>query len=158
MASSSVSRQYGNPRPPEGALGGRKGPRAKALVIDDLQRFRQLTDRGIAPKPISPDVRLAFPNASGQELAAWERRLRHHAAACGCEAAAFALAVVGIGALMCRSAFDIRLAAGSLADAVLWMALAVGVCVVAKLAAVYGSRRALARLFREVEARVQGTG
>jgi len=109
MASSSVSRQYGNPRPPEGALGGRKGPRAKALVIDDLQRFRQLTDRGIAPKPISPDVRLAFPNASGQELAAWERRLRHHAAACGCEAAAFALAVVGSCADR-RSTFDSPLA------------------------------------------------
>lgn len=115
--------------------------------MNDLVGLDRIVRRGLAPSvPAGSHVRLALLPDLQPERKTWERSLSHHAGACGCEAAAAALALV-IGALVAADVvLGITLTAPGLPVWAAWGLTCVVSVVAAKGVALYIARRSLKRL------------
>jgi hypothetical protein len=126
-------------------------PFYSARDVRTLDELAPLIPRGILPRPeVRGKIRLAFPMASDEENAAWQRRLLRHARACGCEVGAIALVLTGLASLGARQTLGIHLVSHSKWDIVAWIGIAVVTSLVAKLLAILHARQALRQLHREI--------
>jgi hypothetical protein len=120
---------------------------AQVVVVSDLAGLDRIVRRGPAPSvPAGSYVRLALLPDVQPERKDWERSLSRYARACGCQAAAVALAVT-MGALAAAySLGGVTLAVPGLPLAASWVLIGVACMLLTKLIVLYIARRSLERL------------
>ena len=123
---------------------------ATAPVVTNYATFRG------AAKHTSYDaargLRVQVDGATEDENRRWERALRRHAAACGCEFGAAALLAVAVAFGLTRGLSGARVGSSSGREIAVWIALGFGAAFVGKLIGLLRSRLVLRRVGAQIAA------
>jgi hypothetical protein len=133
-------------------------PKAHVVIVSNLVDLSRITQRGLAPSlPPGSRVQLALLQGSEPERPDWEHALSHHAAACGCEWAAVALALVMAALIAVDIAVDVTIALPGLPVVASWAVIGAFTVLVAKATALYLARRSLNHLHAKIATATAGT-
>ena len=120
-----------------------------AYLVSDLASLRGLTNQSGLPHGSVP-VRVSINGAVPAENAAWERGLRRHLGACGCELGAAFVALVLGAFFLTRAGLGQRLSPQLGAEIGIWVGIGFAAALLGKLLGLARSRLALRRIRHEI--------
>jgi hypothetical protein len=119
------------------------------FLVTDLASLRGLTAHS-GPAPGTIAMKVSVDGATPAENAAWERGLRRHVGACGCELGAASVALVLGAFALTRVGLGHRLSPRLGAEIGIWVGVGFAAALVGKLLGLARSRLALRRIGREI--------